>query len=287
MALCELASYNGEHREDFPSPGPGRPSKKEDETPMNVFEKEFQVRSYEVDLYGRVSPRTLLNYLQDAAGEHADRLGLSVTDLFRRDLTWVLSRYHVQFLSYPPVGQRVRVQTWPSGRNGRFAVRDFQVADDNGSPIAKATSSWMVVSLKTGRSVRLEDALPDYPVVALRALEDDFATLPKLDDAEAQIPFRVRMGDLDINRHVNNVIYADWALESVPEDIIRDWCPASLEIAYRASATYGDRITSKIKVMTEGDSPEFLHQLVEEGDGRELTRLRTRWQKRAEEVFSL
>jgi hypothetical protein len=30
---------------------------------------------------------TLFNYMQDAAGEHSARLGLSVLDLFKRNLT--------------------------------------------------------------------------------------------------------------------------------------------------------------------------------------------------------
>ena len=244
-----------------------------------MYEKEFQVRSYEVDLTGRVSPQTLLNYLQDAAGEHADRLGLSVTDLFRKGMTWVLSRYHVRFSAYPPVGQRLRVQTWPSGRSGRFALRDFLVVDEQGRPVAAATSSWMVISLETGRPVRLEEALPDYSVLARRALEDDFSALPKIEHPQGETCFRVRMADLDINRHVNNVIYAAWALESAPEHIMLEWRPASIEIAFRSSANYGDRVLSRVTALEEKGDPAFLHQLIHEGDGRELTRLRTQWRK--------
>ena len=42
-----------------------------------VLEKQFRIRSYEVDFRGRVSPVAILNYLQDAAAEHAHRQGAS------------------------------------------------------------------------------------------------------------------------------------------------------------------------------------------------------------------
>ena len=58
-----------------------------------IYEADYTVRSYEIDTTGRVRPLTLFNYMQDAAGEHAARLGVSVLDLFKRNLTWVLSRY--------------------------------------------------------------------------------------------------------------------------------------------------------------------------------------------------
>lgn len=246
---------------------------------MNTFTKDFQVRSYEVDLTGRMRAQTLLNYLQDTAGDHASLLGLSVTSLFRLGLTWVLSRYHVRIVDYPPVGENIRVETWPSGRHGRFALRDFLVTDSKGQPVAMATSSWMVVSLKTGRTVRLEEAIPGYPVLERRAVEDEFLSLPRLEQAEKEVPFRVRMADLDINRHVNNVIYVAWALESVPEDIILHYRPSRLEVAFRSSATYGDRILSRVKA-TEGEGePAFIHQLTQAEDGRELTRLCTQWRQ--------
>ena len=54
--------------------------------------KPFTVRYYEVGSSRLVRPATLLDYLQDAAAEHASILRIGVQDLHHRDLTWVLSR---------------------------------------------------------------------------------------------------------------------------------------------------------------------------------------------------
>ena len=81
-----------------------------------TYEKTFQVRSYEADAHGLACPTTLLNYLQEAAGDHARLLGVAVRDLMPLGLTWVLSRMHLQILCTVHSREEVRVRTWPSPR---------------------------------------------------------------------------------------------------------------------------------------------------------------------------
>ena len=107
-------------------------------------------------------------------------------------------------------------------------------------------------------------------------IHDSFTSLPVPDVFDIELPFRVRHSDLDINRHVNNTVYVDWALETLPKDIIGRIRPEIIEVSYRAEANYGGRVLSR-SCYDDGDSTS-LHQLVREGDGRELARLRVGWQ---------
>ncbi len=247
---------------------------------MSVFIRDYPIRFYEVDQRARLRPVTLLDFFQDAAGGHTIELGIAVADLRERNLTWVLSRTHVRFLYYPRAGAVVRVRTWPSGREGLFALRDFEVRDERDRLVAQATTSWAVVDLASGRPVRLDKVLPDYPVRAERALVSVFPTLPKVESSEVELEFRVRRGDLDINQHVNNTVYPVWALEAIPAAIDENCRLVELEIAYRAPVAYGESILSRLQTLPESDRPTFLHQLVGTADGRELTRLRSAWERR-------
>jgi medium-chain acyl-[acyl-carrier-protein] hydrolase len=245
-----------------------------------VFQKEFAVHTYETDARGSAKLVTLLNYLQDSAGEHAGSLGLSVLDLFKRNMTWVLSRYHVLVQRYPAVGERLEVTTWPSGKGGYFATRDFEMADANGGPVLAATSSWMVVDLERKAPVKVE-AVIDIPyAVERRALDDPFASLPVPSAREAGLRFRVESGHLDWNRHVNNAIYVAWALEAVPPEILLKRRPLELEVSYRAEAFYGEEVLAVVEGVPEaaaGTGPSYLHQILNAASGTELARLRTRW----------
>lgn len=247
--------------------------------PGMVFQKDYVVHTYETDARGAVRPVALLNYLQDSAGEHAGRLGLSVVDLFKRGLTWVLSRYHIRIHRYPGIGARLEVTTWPSGKRGRFATRDFEVADGDGGPVLSATSSWMVLDLAKKQTINVEEIVGPAYAVERRALDDPFASLPTLDARDAERRFRVEAGHLDWNRHVNNAVYVQWALETVPADVLLGRRPVAIEVSYRAEALYGDEVLSAVQRIPDAasDGPAFLHQILNAATDAELARLRTRW----------
>jgi medium-chain acyl-[acyl-carrier-protein] hydrolase len=241
-----------------------------------VFQKDYLVHTYETDPRGYVRPLALLNYLQDSAGEHAGRLGLSVTDLFKRGLTWVLSRYHVVVHRYPALGARLEVTTWPSGKRGRFATRDFEVADGAGGPVLSATSSWMVLDLAKKTTLDVEKVVGPGYALERRALDDPFASLPALTENDSESRFRAEASHLDWNRHVNNAVYVQWALESVPRDVLFGRRPVDIEVSYRAEAVYGDEVVAAVR-RSPGPDETFVHRISHAATGAELARLRTRW----------
>ncbi len=239
-----------------------------------LFEKELPVRYHELDSHGNVSPVTLLNYLQDIAGLHATRLGISVADLRRQGLTWVLSRIHLIVTRYPRAEETVMVRTWPATRQGLFSCREFVLAGAGELLFGRATTSWAALDIVSRRPVKLEEHLPDYPLYPQRAIVDEFATLPPFPGTSTQeYSFRVLRSDLDTNHHVNNAIYAGWALETVPDEIAAGTL-IELEISFKAEVLYGENVQSRCFVA----GPELcLHQIVSQTNGRELARLRTRW----------
>jgi acyl-ACP thioesterase len=244
-----------------------------------VFTRQYRVRYYEADFRGTLRPVTMFDYLQDAASGDSVRTGSSVMDLLKRNMTWVLSRYHVKLIRSPELGESLNVRTWRSGIDGHFALREFEVSDERDNLLALATSSWAIVNMDTKRPVKIEKVFPDLSILERRALDAGFKTLPKLDRWEMEKPFPVRMGDLDLNRHVNNAVYAGWALETVPDQILRCCRLSEIEISYRAEAFYGDTVTARTGRADSGNTRMFLHQLVNERDGRELTRLKTAWER--------
>jgi medium-chain acyl-[acyl-carrier-protein] hydrolase len=242
-----------------------------------TYSTTFLVHTYEVDFRAKALPLTLLNYLQDAAGEHAALLGFSVLDLLKRDLTWLLSRYHVRVLRYPAFGETITITTWPSGKQGIFALRDFEITDIGGRTIGTATSSWVLWNIKLRQPARLEENLPDRVALDKRAVPDEFPALPACPPGGRELGFRVEMQDIDFNNHVNHPVYIQWALETAPEPVLRSLSPASIEVAYKGEALYGDEVVSRIFHVEEGPRPVFLHGIYHKAKGTELTRLRTTW----------
>lgn len=244
-----------------------------------LFEQTLVVRYHELGPDGFLRPQALLDWLQDTAGMHTRLLGISVADLRKGGLTWVLSRLHLQLERLPRAETDLLLRTWPSSREGLFTCREFELYDRAENCLARATSSWAVLNVATRRPVRVEGNVPPYPLLERRAIADNFASLPVFAGGPAPEPldFRVMRSDLDGNRHVNNVRYVNWALEALPDRIAAAHL-TGLEVSFRAEALYGDTVSARCHVVREdGDTCTCMHQIANRHDGRELARLRTSW----------
>lgn len=244
----------------------------------DIHQITYTVRPYEAGYQGKAKLDTLLNYLQDGAYEHSVTRGFSALDLFKRGLTWVLSRYHISIQRYPQTGEQVTVRTWYPGPQKPFYLRDWEIVDDLGNALVLATSSWLILDVATMKPVDDKGLLDDLKPRPVRALDDPFNPLPELKEPQTEARYCVRLGDTDMNRHVNHVHYIQWAVESVNHLAARGVVPLEVEAGYRAEARFGDNVVAVVQDLGEG---LFHHQLLKESDGRELTRLRTRWGKPA------
>lgn len=240
----------------------------------DIYQIAYDVRPHEAGYQKTLRPVALLNYLQDAAFGHSLSRGFSAFHLLKKGLTWVLSRYHVRVHRYPGVGEKVRVRTWYPGPQKPFYLREWEVLGDRGDVLALATSSWLILDIKTMKPVEDNGLLDGLEQRHVRALEDPFDHLPEIHESPTESRFIVRISDTDMNRHVNHVHYIQWAIESVTQLAPEGRVPLEMEAGYRAEARLGDNVLARANELGEGI---FIHQLVREADGVELTRLRTRW----------
>ena len=241
-----------------------------------VYTQKFTIRNFDVDFKGKLKLEMLLNFLQESAAEHAFKSGLSGEELLKKNLAWILSRYHIEINHYPQKGETIEVKTWPCLVKGIFTLREYEIYTSE-SIAAKATSSWMAVDLKKKKPVKINQHLPSFPMYERRALNDKFKRLPDFTQSDLELRFPVLKADLDFNRHVNNVVYIKCAAETVPEKVIMNSRLTSIEVNYRNETFYGDWITSRTQKIRGGENPQYIHQLIRESDDQEIARLRTEW----------
>jgi acyl-ACP thioesterase len=237
----------------------------------------FEAHSYAVDAFGLLSAPALSGWLQEAAGRHADRLGVGVEALQARGLTWVLARQAVVVDRPVAMGERAEVVTWPSGADRLSALRDFEVRVE-GEARARAVTQWIVVDLATRKPVRPASVLPPDLVEQrdhVLPLPSGRPALP--DAAEVERRFTTRYRDIDRNLHVTNASYVEWACEAIPEPIWSSRRLRAFEAFFIAECRHGSRILSRSAAVGEG---VFVHSVVREEDQKELARLRTSWVER-------
>ncbi|MCK5803743.1 MAG: hypothetical protein KAI66_12960 [Lentisphaeria bacterium] len=245
---------------------------------MKVLTREYEVRPYELGADGRLKTTSLVDFLQDIAGEHADLLGVGMKQLMPDGLTWFALRYHIRVSRWPGLRERVTIRSWPSARKRLQAIRDFEVRDAEGALLAVAASAWVIVDPQQGRPVKLEHILSEFADVEQRAIETNFPRIPALapDPAAPAELYRALREHCDANGHVNNAVYLAWALDAMPP-ALQDMRPAEIEIAFKGECRPGERVAARTQLIEEGDTPVTLHLLTAPESGAELVRQRTRW----------
>jgi acyl-ACP thioesterase len=239
-----------------------------------TWTERFRVRSDEMDLHGRAAITAVCNWLQEVAGNHARSLGWGIEQLAAEQLTWVLARLHLRLDRLPAWRDEVTVTTWPAGVDRLYAVREFRLEDGRGL-VGVATTGWVLVHLGRRRPVR-----PPVALAALgrdgpgRTLADRFEPLDPAVTAAHEEEFTVRFGDVDRNRHANNVRLIGWALETLPLEVLERPL-AELEVDFRSEAQLGATVRA-IAERAAGDAAVFRHRL-EGSDGREIVRARSRF----------
>jgi len=240
--------------------------------------EDFKIRAYEAGINGRVSIQAISNYLLESASNHAAHMDVSVNKLFKMNLTWVLSRFNVRMFEYPRWPEIVRIETWPVHKDSYYAIRDFRLLNASGKEIGIASTSWMMIDFKARKPVALPEFIDTLEnKEAGRTLSDPFERLPKVNQVDEEREFHVRQSDLDVNRHVYSVHYISWGLETVLPEIWKKYQLTDMEINYRAESVYGDFVISTNQMDQQDQKIQIVHQLHRQGDGRELTRLRTSW----------
>ena len=247
----------------------------EEEKTMTV---PFTVRSYESDASRRATIQTICNYFQEMAWLHATRLGFALADQENSTKAWVLLELHVQMDRYPVWGDTITVSTWPSGKNRLYAYRDFEIRNNRDEIIGTATSAWIIIDIQKRRPQRMPDELdlcvPKNKTVPFHeALFSPKIDLPAHVDAEAG--FQVRLSDIDVNNHVNNVNFIEWAIEAAPSAWRSANQLAEIHVEFKAESNYGEHIVSQFTGIHPSENG--LHRVFRPADSKTLMLARTVW----------
>lgn len=185
---------------------------------LPVWQCRYRVRYGEANRYGTLKLRALADYLQEAAADHADNLGVGLGHLAGENMFWVLSRMGVEFERLPRLNEEIKLETWPRhGVSPLFAMREFVLRGADDEVVIRATSAWLLLDAVTLRPRRVSS----LPVILPQNLERMFL-FEKLDEVADTpcMPFfreRVRESKIDVNRHLNNAEYFSWLEDCAAE----------------------------------------------------------------------
>lgn len=236
----------------------------------------FELKTYELDFHGRVPVAVIYRFMQEAAEQDAVDRQFDTETLLRKNLTWMLLRMQLRFRKFPEGRQGIDVETWPSGIDSRYAFREFKLfAARRQEHFAVASSVWLLIDRERQRPVQLapffktSERERTEPMVLARQSEPDPSG-----GIVVSKEFPVRLADLDINNHVNNLHYLEWVVESVPEEYWAGRTLVELDLEYKKQVMYGDTVRVETVPATGGG---FFHRMTSPKANGAILTARTVW----------
>ena len=273
-----------------------------------VFSETFPVRYDETGPNKRATMTTVASMIQECACNHVQALwgrAQSTPRVMREgSLAFVQTRLHVIMHEYPKWGDQVEVKTWLDVPGKATARRDYElVLCDAPEGVCKslgaATSRWVAFNVETRKMARMpalvieqvsQCALPSCHALGAGYKAGKLPNIRDVSGLSRPITHSVRRSDMDMNGHVNNVVYAEWILETVPPKMYAAFELCEMEIEFLNECNYGDMVDAVCcrevtgeGVVVEEDEVSMVHMLLKHGvDGRdaEVVRARTSWKRK-------
>ncbi|OUO95117.1 acyl-ACP thioesterase domain-containing protein [Cloacibacillus sp. An23] len=231
-----------------------------------------------IDPRGRVKFSVLLEMFQRMADVDASQYGLSVHQLLKHNMTWVLRNYRIELERYPTQESgNIRIKTYAEPYRNLFSLRFFKMWDSHGEFIGSAYTWWVLLDFARQRPIRLDKC------DVVRALWDNATGVfpPEVKIPEASAPtleetWKVRWQDLDMNDHTNHAVYFNWALDTVPDEV-----PELMEPVLTEAEFLHPVPRTRVRCLTQEIPSEkgraFLHSIRHIEDDTEYAKLYSRW----------
>ena len=236
------------------------------------YEYKTLIDTRDADGRGHCRPSALLGHLQEAATLAAEGRGFGRDVLMERyGAFWMLARLWYRLDRPVRWGEELTIHTWHRGGKGASMYRDFDLYVQ-GEPVGEAVSVWVLVQRSDRKMLRLSQ------VPELEGTEggerNKSIVLNKLrmpENMELNERRPMRYSDTDINAHVNNTRYADFACDAIhAEGLEEGQFICQMQLGYHAECRPGEVID--LFVAREGDT-RFIHGIDESGKSRFDARL--------------
>lgn len=239
---------------------------------MEKYAQIYEIKSYQCDRSRRLRLVCLFNLLQDMADTHANLINVGYNFCIQKNVGWVGSNYHVKINRLPEWGEKITIKTWPSLAKRISAIRDFEILDERGEYIIKASSQWVLIDLKRLRPVIIDNYMR-YDKINERGIQTDFSAIILPQETPNQKNITVRYDDFDLNQHVNNSIYPVWAIDSLPESFRHHKTIQEIKVAFKKSITQEDEVNVEFFIQ----NLYTIHRITSTDKSKEFARIEVLW----------
>ena len=229
--------------------------------------------------FGMASPTAILTLLEETAAGHCDSIGYGLYELEDQGIGWVLISGAIDMIRYPVYKETITIRTWISKYSLVKGYRENLILDGDRNIIGRAKGIWAFYDIKNRRPVPVFEEIKSSwgldEEVSTRANNEK--ALMRIDDGFPEMELDIYRSDIDGNKHVNNIRYFHWMIESMPEEIVDNYYLKLINAKFISEAPYGGKIQVFLK--HGPDRETFSHTMKNTLNGKLCVIADSSWQR--------
>lgn len=239
-----------------------------------IFEESYITSFSQTGVHNVLTNKSLLSLMEIVACAHSAYCNFTFGDLAKDNLSWIILDWKLKVFKRPVADQKIVIKTWGRFHNKLFVIRDFKVIDDKGDILAIASSKWCLVDTKIRKIAKMPDNIEEIyhgfrdESVFENESFDRLVIDSKLTPVDSDT-YKIRRFDIDINKHVHNLNYLNFAYELLPFDVFMGDELNNLKITFKKEIKYGETIKSYLyfdnnayTIVTKSEDDKILHSIV-------------------------
>ena len=144
-----------------------------------IFDLRITVQPEHIDVLGHVNNVMYIQWMQDVAAAHIERLGLGLAQYLELKHAMVAVEHHVQYRKAALEGEEIILRTWLDDINALYSFRQYAFYRPNDQSILfVGNTKWACIEITTGRPKRMSPSFTHaYQPIGLDLNPMDFSTL--------------------------------------------------------------------------------------------------------------
>lgn len=208
---------------------------------QTIFTENYKVRSTQINLNNQLGLYGVLGMLQDIAAEHASHLGFGYKELIKKGFFWALIQQKLRMYEYPKWNEQLTIKTWSLPVQGVYAIREFELFCNN-KKIGECASTWITLDIHTRKPIDLSENQDIFMPRTDGGLSFKTERISLPETMNLVDTFRVKTSDLDVNMHVNNVKYTQWALDTIALENHKNYVIKEYDINFLSETFFNDQM---------------------------------------------
>lgn len=213
------------------------------------YEREYQLNYFDFDKNYQIKPTTLMNFLQDISTRHFEE---ATKDVPNEDLPglWVIVEWDIKKRDVSLKAGMIKVVTEPIYFRKFIAYRRYEVYNQENELVLTGFSKWAYIDPVHRKQVNIPKFLNTLFSVEADAEKPEKLSFNDLSTIEESVEryLQAVYTDLDVNKHVNNITYIRWAIDSLGSAYMDAHRFSELKVAFKKEVFENQQIKVVTKI---------------------------------------